>query len=180
MTAIALTRTYRFSSWPDESRISSNRAMPALIKNCVIPSLPVYPLSVTLSPQWRLLTELACELVRASLLWDHRIPMPWDQREPWEGTWYIGCLQFLARWHTKTMSFTGPFSRGSLPLTLKIFNMSRLPTTIQHAIIPHQSIHGSMNSQKRATVSALHSSMDDETSPRTEEDVWPGLYHEAL
>ena len=36
------------------------------------------------------------------------------------------------------------------------------------------------NSRYKATVSARHSSMDDDTSPRTEPGVWPGLYHEVL
>lgn len=34
--------------------------------------------------------------------------------------------------------------------------------------------------RKRATVSALHSSIDDETSPSTDPGVCSGLYHDVL
>jgi len=38
----------------------------------------------------------------------------------------------------------------------------------------------SNDSRYNATASARHSSIDDDTSPRTEPGVWPGLYHEVL
>jgi hypothetical protein len=34
--------------------------------------------------------------------------------------------------------------------------------------------------QYKATTSALISSNDEETSPRTDPGVWPGLYHDVL